>query len=64
MRKYGYSKILMKYAEIHTRRFQFDYIKLWCEQDLLDYYKKFGYNYVSKIVNSKGEPVFILMKRI
>ena len=64
MRKHGYSKILMKYAEIHTRRFQFDYIKLWCEEGLLDYYKKFGYDFVSKIVNGKGEPVFILMKRL
>ena len=63
MRKHGYSKILMRYAEIHSRRFDFNYIKLWCEPKLLNYYKKFGYQYVSKIVNSKGEPIFILIKR-
>lgn len=64
MRKHGYSKILMKYAEIHSRRFGFNYIKLWCEPKLFHYYKKFGYDIVSKNVNGKGEPILILSKKI
>jgi hypothetical protein len=63
MRKYGYSKILLKYAEIHSRRFEFNYIKLWCNPYLLDYYSKFGFEEISKIQNSKNEPVLILMKK-
>jgi hypothetical protein len=63
MRKYGYSKILLRYAEIHSRRFQFNYIKLWCNPNLLNYYTKFGYEEISKIENSKKEPVLILEKK-
>ena len=63
MRKYGYSKILLKYAEIHSRRFDFNYIKLWCSPDLLKYYSKFGFEEISTIQNSKNEPLLILMKK-
>jgi hypothetical protein len=63
MRKYGYSKILLKYAEMHSRRFEFNYIKLWCNPDLLNYYSKFGYEEINKIQNSKNESVLILMKK-
>jgi GNAT superfamily N-acetyltransferase len=62
MRKHGYSKILMKYAEIHAKRFEFNYIKLWCEPSLETYYKKFGYQLESEKQNSKGATVLILRK--
>jgi hypothetical protein len=57
MRKHGYSKILMRYAEIHSKRFEFNYIKLWCEPILEAYYKKFGY-----VVESTKDDVLIMRK--
>jgi len=57
MRKHGYSKILMRYAEIHSKRFEFNYIKLWCEPSLEGYYKKFGY-----VVESTKDEVLIMRK--
>jgi len=63
LRKSGYSKILLKYAEIHSCRFDYNYIKLWCNPDLLNYYAKFGFEEISRINNSRNEPVLILMKK-
>jgi len=63
LRNLGYSKILLKYAEIHSKRFDFNYIKLWCNPELLDYYTKFGYTEICKIDNN-DKPVLILMKKI
>jgi hypothetical protein len=57
MRKHGYSKILMRYAEIHSKRFEFNYVKLWCEPSLEGYYTKFGY-----VVESTKDDVLIMRK--
>jgi GNAT superfamily N-acetyltransferase len=61
IRKHGYSKILMKYAEIHAKRFEFNYIKLWCDPSLERYYQKFGYQIDTETKNAKND-VLILKK--
>lgn len=62
MRSRGFSKVLIKYAEDYASKMEYPYIKIWCENKLINFYKKIGYEYVESTKDSKGNPVYIMNK--
>lgn len=47
-RKKGYSYILLDIAEEYAKQFHFPTIKLWCNLDMISFYKKLGWTLIEK----------------
>jgi GNAT superfamily N-acetyltransferase len=62
-RNKGFGRILMRYCEDYSIKMGFKYAKLWCDEDLIQYYTKQGYIVEKKQLNSHGETVHIMTKR-
>jgi hypothetical protein len=41
---------------------EFPYIKIWCENKLINFYKKIGYEYVESTKDGQGQTVYIMNK--
>ena len=61
-RNKGFGRILMRYCEDYSEKMGFTYVKLWCDEDLIQYYTKQGYAVEKTQPNSRGEMVHIMVK--
>ena len=61
-RNKGFGRILMRYCENYSAKMGFTYAKLWCDEDLIQYYTKQSYVLEKKQLNSRGEMVHIMTK--
>jgi hypothetical protein len=50
--KEGYSKILLDFANQHIKSMGFDEARLWCEKELIPFYKKLEWN-IEKMSDEK-----------
>ena len=60
-RKKGYAKKLLSVAEKYIKDMGFDTARLWCEEKLLDYYKKQGWQ-VDEFIEAKQ--TYLMSKKI
>ena len=52
----GYGKFLLTFCEQYVKQLQFDEIRLWCNSDLIGYYKKLGYDVIE---NKSGKSIMV-----
>lgn len=64
LRNRGFGKKVIKYAEKYIKKLGFDSSNLWCNEDLIKFYKKLGYNIDSPMRISETKTVWKLIKNL
>lgn len=64
LRKRGFGIKTLKYGEKYIKKIGFDTSHLWCEEDLIKFYKKNNYNVDSKMKISKDKVVWKMVKNL
>lgn len=63
-RKKGYGERLLQHGEDYAREFKFKEVKLWCKQELIPYYTRYGWEKIGDkpVTDSFGNEVWIMKK--
>jgi len=64
LRKRGFGTKTLKYGEKYIKKMGFDTSHLWCEEDLIKFYKKNNYNVDSKMKISEDKIVWKMVKNL
>jgi len=64
LRKRGFGTKTLKYGEKYIKKMGFDTSHLWCEEDLIKFYKKNNYNVDSKMKISEDKVVWKMVKNL
>jgi GNAT superfamily N-acetyltransferase len=64
LRNKGFGKKVIKLAEKYIKKLGFDSSNLWCNEDLIIFYKKLGYNIDSPMRISETKTVWKLIKNL
>jgi GNAT superfamily N-acetyltransferase len=64
LRNKGFGKKVVKLAEKYIKKLGFDSSNLWCNEDLIIFYKKLGYNIDSPMRISETKTVWKLIKNL
>ena len=64
LRKRGFGKKTLKYAEKYISKLGFDSSNLWCNEELIIFYKKNGYNVDSPMKISETKTVWKMIKNL
>ena len=64
LRKRGFGKKTLKYAEKYISKLGFDSSNLWCNEELIIFYKKQGYNVDSPLRVSESKTVWKMIKNL
>jgi len=64
LRKRGFGTKTLKYGEKYIKKMGFDTSHLWCEEELIKFYKKNNYNVDSKMKISEDKVVWKMVKNL